>query len=275
MKLKLREKRFGVEKMRILYVYSTNDMAGSGIAEKLSKMVGEEKIRGFPQSVVEFEFLNELEGFDAFLVLSKHRSETEIPCLTVHSTGNLLKQALLGGREEEVSVSFPRLNGFLLKKLKEKVDSRGLSGELKVSYEATHHGPTGVAKPLSFIEIGSSEDMWRREDLHHLVAEVVYEADQLLQEDSLPECERAVGFGGGHYSERFSELTFSGSACFGHIVPRYAIKEGISEKVLEQVLEKNYEGISSVYMEKKAGNREFREAVERAAGERGIEVRRL
>lgn len=258
--------------MKVLYVYSENDIAGAGMAEKLKKLIGEQMIKGFPKSVVEFEFLEGMEGYDAFLVLSKHRSESGIPSLTVHSTGNLLKKALLGGKGEELSVSFPRLNGFLLRKIKEKVKSKGLSEELKVSYEATHHGPTGLTKPISFIEIGSDEKMWKREDLHELMAEVVYEAHELLTQDKLPSCERAIGFGGGHYSERFSELTFSKNICFGHIAPKYAIRENLSESVVSQLFDKNYEGIQVAYVEKKAGNKIFRETIEKAAQKRRIKV---
>jgi D-aminoacyl-tRNA deacylase len=260
------------KEMKMLYVYSEKDLAGIGIARKLKKMLGEELVRGFPQSVVEFEFLEEIGGYDGFIVLSKHRSESKIPSLTVHSTGNLLKQALLGGKGEELSVSFPRLNGFLLKKLKEKAESRNLLGEFKVSYEATHHGPSSLTKPISFIEIGSDEEMWKREDLHELVAEVIYEAHLLLTENKLPICEKSIGFGGGHYSERHSELTFDRDVCFGHIAPKYALKEGISEKVLLQMFDKNYEGIEAVYVEKKAGNRSFKDTIERFAQSKKVRV---
>lgn len=258
--------------MRVLYVYSRADIAGVGIAGKLIKKVGNELVRGFDEDVVQFEFLEELEGFDAFLVLSRHRSETGIPTLTVHSTGNLTKQAMLGGRGEELSMSFPRLNGFLLRKLREYGKEAGVLDEVRVSYEATHHGPTGLKRPISFIEIGSDESMWRREDLQELVAETVAEAHSLIIKDELPECERAVGFGGGHYSERYTGLTFERGVCFGHIVPKYAIREGLSLSVLSQVFEKNFEGVFSAYLEKKAGNKDFRDLVERFAADRGVKI---
>ncbi|MEM0020600.1 MAG: D-aminoacyl-tRNA deacylase [Fervidicoccaceae archaeon] len=258
--------------MRILYAYSEQDIAGVGIAKSLKGMVGDEAVRGFAESVVEFSFLENFKEFDSFLILSRHRSESKIPCLTVHSTGNLLKTAILGGRGEELSMSFPRLNGFLLKGLRRRAEKAGLLGELRVTYEATHHGPSNLNKPITFIEIGSDESMWKREDLHFLVAETVYEAHELLTENSLPECEKAIGFGGGHYSERHTELTLTRGVCFGHIAPKHAIREGLSEKVLSEMFDKNYEGIESAYVEKKAGNRIFREQIEKAAMLRKVRV---
>jgi D-tyrosyl-tRNA(Tyr) deacylase len=81
-------------------VYSLNDPAGKGMAEKLKPLlssIGSEKIclKGFEESVLEFDFLEKRIPADFYLVLSKHKSEKAIPSLTVHHTGNLRKNALM------------------------------------------------------------------------------------------------------------------------------------------------------------------------------------
>lgn len=263
--------------MRVLFPFSKNDVAGSGIAKFLSEYIDSElssscEIKGFEKSVVEFDFLEDFKEFDVFVVLSKHRSEAEIPCLTVHHTGNLTSQAQLGGKPEELSVSFPRLAGFLLKEIYKKSQTLGLLKEIRVSYEATHHGPSNLTKPIVFIEIGSTMKEWVREDLHKLMAEVAFEACKALSRGSLPECEKSVGFGGGHYSERHTNLTIEKNVCFGHIVPKYAIRQGISDSVYQQLFSKNFEGIDSVYVEKKVANKQLKDKIEKEASKRLLKV---
>ncbi|AFH43023.1 D-aminoacyl-tRNA deacylase [Fervidicoccus fontis] len=257
--------------MRALVTFSYQDPAGVGMAEELKKISGSEiEIKGFDVNDVEFSFLEDFKEYNAFIVLSMHMSEAGIPCLTVHHTGNLTSKALLGGRPREISVSFPRLSGFLIKKIHSLVSYYGLAEKMKVSYEATHHGPTNITRPLVYVEIGSSEKEWKDKELQKLMAEAVYDAYMLLKEDRLPDCEKAIGFGGGHYSERHTKISIENNVCFGHLVPKYAIKEGIDSFVLDQIYDKNYEGINSVYAEKKIGTREFREEIEKKAKERNV-----
>jgi D-aminoacyl-tRNA deacylase len=152
-----------------------------------------------------------------------------------------------------------------------KAEEKGIIGQYEVSYEATHHGPTNLSRPIVFFEIGSSIQEWNNEKLHQIMAEVAFDTIRELVDGKLPECKRAVGFGGGHYSRRFTKLTLTNGICFGHIVPKYILREGLSQKVLEQVFTKNFEGITSVYFEKKSAVKHVREWIRGESSRRGLE----
>ena len=261
--------------MKVCLAYSLKDAAGTGIAIELSRLLGASMhppryhsdsivLEGFEQDVVNFEFLDEKLDCTAYIILSRHRSEAGIPCLTVHHTGNPTKSAALGGKPEELSWSFPRLSASILANLNTLVTERNTRSEieqLEVTYEVTHHGPTGLERPLVFVEIGSSAELWTDPRLHELAALAVYDSVEAFLKDSLPQCKRAAGFGGGHYARRFTELATRGDYCFGHIIPKYAIREGISKRVIEDAIKKNYEGIEVVLLERKAGSKTFRETL--------------
>ncbi len=262
-------------KKLLVVAYSIKDPAGKGMAEELRELLGKDfsenvGLVGFEESVVEFDFLEERSPADFYLILSKHRSEAGVPSLTVHHTGNPRNEALLGGNPEELGWSFPRLSGYLLRRIKEEADKEGISNDFEISYEVTHHGPTNISKPLVFFEIGSDYSQWIKKNLHELMARVAYDGIVKLVDMSLPECERSVGFGGGHYSRRHSKLTFEKNICFGHLIPKYVLKQGLSDKVLEQVFAKNYEGVTSVYFEKKSAVKLLREHIREYALSRDI-----
>lgn len=52
----------------------------------------------------------------------------------------------------------------------------GKLSDFEVVYEVTHHGPTNLRKPLTFVEIGSSETEWTYEKAHEVVGESVVKA---------------------------------------------------------------------------------------------------
>ncbi|MCD6384005.1 MAG: D-tyrosyl-tRNA(Tyr) deacylase, partial [Thermoplasmata archaeon] len=95
-------------------------------------------------------------GYKLLVILSRHSSQTRIPTLTVHPTGNFGK-ALYGGVDHTLSTSAPQPMRDLL------ISIKGLAGEWnlehKVSYEVTHHGPL-ILTPHLFIEIGSEKERW-------------------------------------------------------------------------------------------------------------------
>ena len=91
---------------------------------------------------------------ERLIFASKHRSKDGRKTLTVHHTGNF-GEGKFGGRPQELATAAPRIALSLLKSLKASVTS------YKVSYEATHHGPSDILVPSVYVEIGSTEVEWR------------------------------------------------------------------------------------------------------------------
>lgn len=285
---------------RVGLAYSINDPAGSGIARSLyeklglecrgtndprAKIICENKeheslgvdgLIGFVEDVVYLEYLDHyFPNSDAVIVLSRHSSEAAIPSLTVHYPGNPRREATFGGRPMELSFTKPSLSTALLRNIHDLADREGLSRSFEISYEATHHGPTSNRKPVIFVEIGSTEREWLRNDLHILWAEAVLET---LRGRNII-CERVVvGFGGPHYSKRFTELSIENRYCFGHIIPKYAARELRDEELIEILLEavsKSIEKIDLVLIEKKTVTSDKIRALESKCKELGIEALRI
>ncbi|MEM3396951.1 MAG: D-aminoacyl-tRNA deacylase [Thermoplasmata archaeon] len=162
--------------------------------------------------------------FEKIIVLSRHKSETGIPTLTVHPIGNFSK-AEFGGRDFDFAPAAPELMGNALRKL----FLLGAGMDYKISLEVTHHGPF-VETPIMFIEIGSNEERWRDQKAAEVIARTVL----ALEETKYPVI---VGFGGGHYAPRFTEMVHGKKLNFAHMVPEYAIPT-LTTETLERVLSK-------------------------------------
>ena len=80
---------------------------------------------------------------------SIHRSERNVPCLTVHPLGNLGDSAEVGGRPRVLVPTDPLRMASALRALAEGGGPVGLSA----TFEATHHGPE-LELPAMFVEIG-------------------------------------------------------------------------------------------------------------------------
>ncbi len=240
--------------MKVL-AYSVIDEAGKGIAKELLNMVSQYKeasiprsvnaylindlevlLVGFKEDVIYFDFLDEVFSnydVDYYIILSRHSAKSGIKSLTVHHTGNFSSSALAGGRPFELSVSNPPVTKELLVKLLKLRDEYGLN-EFEVTYEVTHHGPTGIKRPLTFIEIGSSPNEWVLSSAHKAVAHAVL---SVISSNHRYYCKPVVGIGGPHYAGIFTERALTTDECYGHIMPRYALKElkGQPNKLREMI----------------------------------------
>ena len=143
---------------------------------------------------------------------SIHRSERNVPCLTVHPLGNPGPMAEVGGRPGAFTPADARLMADALRRLEE----RSPEAELPVTFEATHHGPE-LDLPAMFVEIGYGE------------LEAPPEAAVAVLAEVLPTLERsatdrvALAVGGGHYAPHFSDLTKRRRWAFGHLLSRHAL----------------------------------------------------
>src|SRR2546422_10186728 len=104
---------------------------------------------------------------DLVVYLSKHRSESRRPSLTVHPIGNP-RAAEFGGQPETLVPSAPRWMTAALRGL--RLSGRALSYE--VTFEATHHGPY-LASPTFYIEQGSTAREWEGPEASRAIARVL------------------------------------------------------------------------------------------------------
>lgn len=169
------------------------------------------------------------------VVASRHWAASGKPSLTAHPTGNFGK-AMYGGNPKELQMTAPNpMRNIYMKMLDSPPQG------FQVSLEATHHSPTEFDVPMFFVEIGSREEQWRDENVAEYLVDCILEGL-----DSKEEAPVAIGFGGGHYCPKFSELIRD--YAMGHMAAKYAI-ELLNEDLILQMLEKT-QGIDKVLLDK-------------------------
>jgi D-aminoacyl-tRNA deacylase len=156
---------------------------------------------------------------------SRHSSESRIPTLTVHPVGNYSK-ADFGGLDGRLSPSSPQLMTEALRGLARNACDL----DFKVSFETTHHGPL-TDGPAVYIEIGSCEEFWTREDAAEAIAKTILETDE--KDHPVTIC-----VGGGHYAPRFSELALSRKVAIGHMAANYAL-DSLDDAMIEQMADRS------------------------------------
>jgi D-aminoacyl-tRNA deacylase len=166
----------------------------------------------------------------AYVFLSRHRSESGIPALTVHTTGNFTAEESLGGRPKEVG----RINPDLQKNYMVALDKRRKDLEgYQITIEATHHGPTSLQRPVLFVELGSSEKNWEDEHAGKVVGDALVEA--LTQGRSWDKV--AMAFGGTHYSDKLNKFLIESDYALSAVVAKYYL-EGIDSAMFGQIIQK-------------------------------------
>ena len=166
--------------------------------------------------------------------LSRHKSASKRPSLTTHPVGNW-GAADYGGTPGAVSGTAPEwMTGLLL------AISRTAPDDYQVCFEATHHGPL-LETPAFFVEIGSDESRWELHEPAKVLARALLE---LKPARGTP----MVGIGGGHYTPRFSDVALLHEACFGHMIPKYAL-EHLTPELLRSALE--HSGAEAIYLHRK------------------------
>ena len=174
--------------------------------------------------------LGNVPDVDSIIFASRHSSSSGLSTLTVHTPGNPLMEAKYGGSPESLAISDPNKMKVALIAMRSEVINENLS--YQVSLEATHHGPTEMERPVVFVEIGSGPEQWEDRRAGDIVAKAILQA---AQDNSTNRT--AVGFGGGHYAPKFTDLVFEGEISVGHIFPKYCIRE-LSRKVISLAFER-------------------------------------
>ncbi len=171
------------------------------------------------------------------IFLSRHAAVSGRPSLTIHPIGNPGQpraandeaRAAHGGIPGRCVPPSPRMAP-LLRQLHQGVKDAGLTETFEVTLEATHHGPW-CEHPSMFVEIGSKEEDWGREDAAAVWVEVLEKNLGLCGGGSSGKEEEpasaapplvAVAFGGGHYTAKTNDLVRHRPDVFlGHILATY------------------------------------------------------
>jgi D-aminoacyl-tRNA deacylase len=181
---------------------------------------------------------------------SRHEAKAGLPWLGGHFTG------ILEDGQSRLSAAAPcGLSSFL--------HNIALPG-YAISAEATHHGPVDLKTPCFFAEIGSTLKEWQDRQAGETVARAIL---------ALQACELPVflGFGGGHYVARQTELMFKAAVAFGHLFSNYQMA-GVNRDVVEEACRKSR--ATYAYLDRKSLRSEERKRIEGILAELDLPVLR-
>jgi D-aminoacyl-tRNA deacylase len=237
--------------MKIAFVSSLQDKAGMNIRHHLLQLLDADP-NGWREQGRTYEFIEvdgrliHAEGIDrktdadGIIFISRHSSVNPVPVLTVHITGNF-REAELGGTARTLAPAATAMMQATLRSL-----ARHCPEGYRVSYEVTHHGPTGLDLPSFFAEIGSTEKEWTDTAAGLAVAQSLLSA---VPQNPVP----LIGFGGTHYAARETEIALTSRAAFGHIAHTREVAT-LDEAMIRGMMEKS--GAVAAYIDRKALNRE-------------------
>jgi len=189
--------------------------------------------------------------------LSKHKSASREPSLTVHPVGNP-RGADFGGVPGRFAPAAPPWMTAALRRLRD--EAKGLP--YAVTFEATHHGPL-VGAPTFYIEQGSTEREWADVEASRAIARTLL----ALEPAGGPV---AIGLGGGHYVPRHTDVALGRRVTFGHLLPAYAL-EGMDPAVLGEARATS-PGATLAYVHRKSLSKAGARAWEERLGALGLEV---
>lgn len=237
--------------MKIAFISSLLDAAGQNIRNHLVQLLDANGTgwcgQGQAYEFIEFggrlihaEGIDTKTDADLVIFISRHSSTKPVPVLTVHVTGNF-RDAELGGTARKLAPAAPAMMQATLRSL-----AKHCPAGYRVSYEVTHHGPTGIDKPSFFVEIGSTEKEWTDPAAGLAVAQSVLSA---VPQAPVP----LIGFGGTHYATRQTEIALTSRGAFGHIAHTREVA-ALDETMIAAMMEQS--GAVAAYIDRKALNRE-------------------
>ena len=256
---------FGKLGDRYALVTSNQDLAGKTISQYLIRSAGFEspstadpygesylstrhrnmQLYVFYGNLLTFENISRLiPQADVFIFLSKHKSDSSIPTLTCHFTGNFSADNSHGGYPRQIAITYPSLLKGYLKAMtaaKQKVPG------YEVIIEATHHGPTSIDKPVLFIELGSSEKQWKDAN----AAAVMCETLLMVLDNGFERCDKVgIALGGTHYPQKFNRLLLESNFGLAAVASKHNL-EAIDREMLDQMAEKSTEKVTHVVLDSK------------------------
>jgi D-aminoacyl-tRNA deacylase len=185
----------------------------------------------------------------AFIFLSRHSSESRTPTLTCHFTGNYSDHSYYGGNPRQLGISYPY---FQKQYMKEISNVRTLISDYDIVIEATHHGPTSLRKPVTFIEIGSTERQW----VDRYVASIVCDCILSVMTNGTGRCKKVgIGLGGTHYPVKFNRLLLESEFGLGAVAAKRDLMS-INEDMINQMISKSIERVTHIVIDRKGLGKE-------------------
>jgi D-aminoacyl-tRNA deacylase len=204
---------------------------------------------------------------DLIVFISRHSSQSGTPTLSVHTPGNF-GAAELGGLSGELSVSpaVAMQNALqTLHRLKEQMKL-----DYQVSYECTHHGPS-LHVPTMFVELGSSYKQWVDQQAAAVVAQAAVEAIANFGDSRQ---NSALGIGGTHYNQKFTNMALRNEAVFGHMIPKYAIQK-INLQIIKQCVMRTQEKVDAIILDWKGIKSEDKPTLLKVLQEIGLPIQKV
>lgn len=172
------------------------------------------------------------ETVEDVIFFSKHTAVSNRPALTIHPIGvpHLRPEdvPLQGGKPGWAAPPDPRI-GPWLRLLKQIAVDHNLVPEFEITLEGTHHGPV-TNKPTMFIEIGSTEEYWNRQDAAQVIAKLVWQGLGLGGDDAIGNWRSEngkkrvlLGIGGGHYAPRHMDIVMKDGVWVSHLLSGYSL----------------------------------------------------
>ena len=187
----------------------------------------------------------------AFVFLSKHSSESGIPTLTCHFTGNFSNSNPYGGIPRELGIAYPHLQKSYIRDITSK---QSFVSEYDIIIEATHHGPTSLKKPSVFIEIGSTQKQWTDRNAASVVCQSVVSV--LTQEITGAHCKSVgIAFGGTHYPTKLNNLLLESEFGLASIAAKHNLT-AIDGFMMKQMISRSIEKVTHVIVDKKGLGKE-------------------
>lgn len=194
------------------------------------------------------EWLDDMFSPSYYVFLSRHRSESGIPTLTCHTTGNFSDSNEMGGRPKELAYAYPSL---------QKHYMRTISGQMsripdyQLVIEATHHGPTSLAKPILFVEIGSTEKQWNDRNAVSVVCDALIDTVRTVRNYSSV----GIGLGGTHYPSKFTDLLIGSNHALASVASKHSLPN-VDRTMVEQMINKSVEDVKYAFMDWKGLGKE-------------------
>ena len=273
----------------ILLVHSTKDLAGVNIAKTIHQRVqfretgevfqenpvyaakvGDKQVTHvtlneepvYPQNLPE-----SFPGAQLIVYVSRHKSQSGKPTLSVHVPGNFA-EAGLGGLSRQVSVAPAKAMQTALCALDRFKKEMQLDYE--VSYECTHHGPS-LRVPTMFVELGSSEKQWQDMQGAEVVGRAALEA---MDSFDMSGGSAVLGLGGLHYNSKFTAMALAGEAAFGHMIPKYALAL-VDLEMLRQCVDRTLERVECAVLDWKGIRSEDKSRLVGLVAELGLELKKV
>ncbi|MFN3621594.1 MAG: D-aminoacyl-tRNA deacylase [Nitrososphaerales archaeon] len=268
------------ETSEYILVASIKDEAGCNIASSLRSKYGfeeaSERFEGHSvfkkgnikliyteREIVYAEHLDYTFKPQAYIFLSRHSSEKSIPCLTAHFPGNLGADASYGGKPKEPSITYPSL---LKSYIKELWLRRNEVKGYQIVLEPMHHGPSSLKKPCMFVEVGSTPLQWADTHAAAVVADSLWSALNNTNYAS----KIGLGFGGTHYSSKFTQLLVKSEYALGAVASKHTLKE-LTVDTVRLMVSRCVEGVKYAILDWKGLSTE-KQKILSIVGEAGLEV---